>query len=50
MSNIVIDIAAEFVGKPAFKQAETATDRLGKNVKKLAGALGLAFGGQQILA
>jgi hypothetical protein len=50
MSNIVIDIAAEFVGKPAFKQAETATDKLGKNVKKLAGALGLAFGGQQILA
>ena len=50
MSNIVIDIAAEFVGKPAFKQAETATDRLGKNVKKLAGALGLAFGGQQILS
>lgn len=50
MSNIVIDIAAEFVGKPAFKQAETATDKLGKNVKKLAGALGLAFGGQQILS
>ena len=50
MSNIVIDIAAEFVGKPAFKQAETATDKLSKNVKKLAGTLGLAFGGQQLLA
>lgn len=50
MSNIVIDIAAEFVGKPAFNKADKATDKLGKNVKKLAGALGLAFGGQQILA
>jgi hypothetical protein len=50
MSNIVIDIAAEFTGKKGFKQAETATDKLGKNVKKLAGALGLALGGQQILA
>jgi len=50
MSNIVIDIAAEFTGKKGFKQAESATDKLGKNVKKLAGALGLAFGGQQILA
>jgi hypothetical protein len=50
MSNIVIDIAAEFTGNKSFKQAESATDKLGKNVKKLAGALGLAFGGQQILA
>jgi hypothetical protein len=50
MSNIVIDIAAEFTGNKAFKQAENSTDKLGKNVKKLAGALGLAFGGQQILA
>jgi hypothetical protein len=50
MSNIVIDIATEFTGKKGFKQAETATDKLGKNVKKLAGAFGLAFGGQQLLA
>lgn len=50
MSNIVIDIAAEFTGKKGFKQAETATDKLSKNVKKMAGALGLAFSGQQILA
>lgn len=50
MSNIVIDIAAEFTGKKGFKQAETATDKLGKQAKKLAGALGLALGGQQILA
>jgi hypothetical protein len=37
-------------GKKAFRQAETATDKMTKNVKKLAGALGLAFGGQAILA
>lgn len=49
-ADVRIDIAAQFVGAKSFKQAETATDKLGKNVKKLAGALGLAFGGQQILA
>jgi hypothetical protein len=50
MTNVVIDIAAEFTGKKGFKQAETATEKMTKNVKKLAGALGLAFGGQAILA
>jgi hypothetical protein len=50
MANVIIDIAAEFTGKKGFKQAETATDKMSKNVKKLAGALGLAFSGQQILA
>jgi len=46
----MIDIAAEFVGNKAFKQADTATDKLTKNVKKLAGAFGLAFGTTQVLA
>lgn len=50
MSNIVIDIAAEFTGKGAFKQAETSTDKLSKGVKSLAKTLGVAFGTQQILA
>ncbi len=50
MSNIVIDIAAEFTGKGAFKQAETSTDKLTKGVKSLAKTLGVAFGTQQILA
>jgi hypothetical protein len=49
-ADVKIDIAAEFTGKKGFKQAETATDKMTKNVKKLAGALGLAFGGQAILA
>jgi|688.fasta_scaffold113160_2 hypothetical protein len=50
MSNIVIDIFAEFTGKKAFKQAETSTDKLTKGVKKLAGAAGLAFGTAQVIA
>lgn len=50
MSNIVIDIAAEFTGKKAFKAAETATHKLSRNVKSLAGNLGLAFGTAAILA
>ncbi|CAB4161712.1 hypothetical protein UFOVP1201_22 [uncultured Caudovirales phage] len=50
MSNIVIDIAAEFVGKKAFKQADTATQKLGKSAKGLARNLGLAFGTAAVLA
>jgi len=49
-ADVRIDIAAEFTGKKAFRQAETASDKLTKNVKKLAGSLGLAFGTQQIVA
>jgi hypothetical protein len=43
MANVVIDIATEFTGKKAFKQAETATDKLSKGVKNLARNVGLAF-------
>jgi hypothetical protein len=50
MANVLIDIAAEFVGNKAFKQADTATDKLTKNVKKLAGAFGLAFSATAVLA
>ena len=50
MSNVDIKIAAEFVGKKAFKQADTATQKLTKDVKKLAGAFGVAFGAQQVVA
>jgi hypothetical protein len=50
MANVLIDIASEFTGKKAFQQADTATDKLTKNVKKLAGAFGLAFGTTQVLA
>lgn len=50
MSNVAINIAAEFTGKKAFKQAETATQKLTNNVKKLAGATGIAFGASAIIA
>jgi len=45
----VINIGSKLDGK-GFKQAETATEKLGKNAKKLAGALGLAFGTAQVIA
>ena len=41
--SVKIDIAAEFTGKKAFNNADKSTDKLTKNVKKLAGAFGLAF-------
>jgi len=49
MANVVIDIAAEFTGNKAFKQADSATTTLTKNVKKLAGAVGLAYSTQAIV-
>ena len=49
-ADVKIDIAAEFTGKRAFKQAETATDKLSNGVKSLAKTLGAAFGVQQVLA
>ena len=47
---LTISLAAEFVGKNAFKQADKATDKLSKNVKKLAGVLGVTFGVGAVLA
>jgi hypothetical protein len=49
MANVLIDIAAEFTGNKAFKQAETSTEKLTKNVKRLAGAVGIAFSTQAIV-
>jgi tetratricopeptide (TPR) repeat protein len=50
MANVVIDIAAEFTGNKAFKQAGSSTDKLTKGVKRLAGSLGIAFGTAQVIA
>jgi len=47
--SVRIDIAAEFTGKNAFNKADKSTDKLTKNVKKLAGALGLAFSTRAIV-
>jgi hypothetical protein len=49
-ADVRIDIAAQFVGKPAFKQAENSTEKLMKSVKKLAGALGIAYGTTAVVA
>jgi hypothetical protein len=49
MANIVIDIAAEFTGKNAFKSAETSTDKLTKNIKNMAKTLGVAFSATAVL-
>jgi hypothetical protein len=50
MANVMIDIAAEFTGNKAFKQAESSTDKLTKNVKTLAKTFGLAFSTTAVLA
>jgi copper chaperone CopZ len=47
--SIIIDVAAEFTGKKAFKQAETATDKLTKSAKSLGRALGVSLGTAAIL-
>ena len=49
MSNIVIDIAAEFTGKKAFKSADTSAQQLAKSAKKLGAALGIAFSTRAIV-
>jgi hypothetical protein len=49
MANIIIDIAAEFTGKNAFKQAETSADKLSKNIKNVAKTLGVAFSATAVL-
>ena len=50
MSNVAINIAAEFVGKKAFKQADGAVSGLTKNVKKLAGVFGAAFSTRAVVS
>jgi hypothetical protein len=48
-AKISINIASEFTGKKGFKEAETATEKLTKSAKNLAGALGIAFGTRAIV-
>ena len=43
MSNIVIDIAAQFTGKKSFTEADRAAQKLNRTVKNLAGAFGVTF-------
>ena len=48
--SVRIDIAAEFTGRKAFKQADTSTAQLSKNVKNLAKTFGVAFSVTKVLA
>jgi hypothetical protein len=50
MASIFIDLAAQFTGDKAFKKADSATDKLSKNVKNLGKALGVTLGVGAILA
>ena len=50
MSNVNINIAAEFKGKKAFKEATTSTDKLTKNVKGLAKSLLAVYSAQKLLS
>lgn len=46
--SVVINIAAEYTGKKAFNQADTAAKKLTKTVGDLAKGFGLAFGARQL--
>ena len=50
MAQVKIDIATEFTGKKAFKQAETSTERLTKSTKQLAKGLLAVYSAQKIMA
>lgn len=50
MANVIIDVAAEFTGKKAFKEAETAADKLNNSVKGLAKGLASVYTAQKILS
>jgi hypothetical protein len=50
MAKVVIDIAAEYTGNKAFKQAETASQKLEKSVSKLGKQLLGVFAASKLLA
>jgi hypothetical protein len=49
MANVIIDVAAEFTGKKAFKDAGNATSSLEKSVKTLGKTIGLTFSAKAIV-
>jgi hypothetical protein len=50
MADLRVDIAAEFVGKKAFKDADNAAMRLDKTVKQLGRTLGITLGASAMAA
>jgi len=49
MSNIVIDIVTQFTGKKAFKDADSAAQKLTGSVKRLGAAFGVSLGAAAIV-
>jgi precorrin-6B methylase 2 len=49
MANVIIDVAAEFTGKKAFKDAGSATSSLEKSVKTLGKTIGITFSAKAIV-
>jgi len=49
MPDILIDVAAEFIGKKAFKDASNATSSLEKSVKTLGKTIGVTFSAKAIV-
>jgi hypothetical protein len=47
--SVVVNLAAEWTGNKAFKQADSAVGKLNSNIKKLAGTFGIAFGAQALI-
>lgn len=47
--SVLINLAAEYTGKPAFDKAGKATSKLEKNVKSLARAFGVAFAASTVV-
>lgn len=50
MSNILISLAAEFVGKKAFKDASTSVSKLDSAAKKLGRTLGVSLGSAAVVS
>jgi len=49
-SNVVLNILSEFKGKKAFKQADTAIDKLTKSSQRLGRTLGVSLGSAALVA
>lgn len=49
MSNVVLNILSEFVGRKAFKEADTALSKLNKSVKTLGRNLGISLGSAALI-
>jgi hypothetical protein len=49
MSNVVLNILSEFIGKKAFREADTALTKLNRSVKSLGRNLGISLGSAALI-